>query len=520
MLHRLSLVVLVVGLVVTGGLTFISRLNYLHNEQRLSNLQTGLTASALGVVPADLDRLLGQAGAAAGEATDPVATFRRVIAPSMAPAGPFATASLALVNGGHVQVLTHVGAKPINNPTGKRASELYERAAKSASLVTTRVAAKGLQRYGFLLSFVGPRGTFVASAGVALPGSRRLVIPPNSPDAGLNIAIYFGKTMNSAALVETNVSHLPLTGTVSTSAVPFGSSVLTLVISPKSSLAGPWSAFLPWGILLVGLLFTFSLVAMTERLVRRRRQAEDLAEQNQRLYGEQRNASLTLQRSLLPKGFPTIEGMEFAARYIPGESGVEVGGDWYSAIAIDDHRFGFVVGDVAGRGLAAATIMAGLRYTIRAYAAVAYSPARILDMAARGMSIDSDGRFATVLVGLVDNERREITMANAGHPPALLLTGEHSGFIDGPLGAPLGVAERPYESITIPIPPKSTLIAYTDGLIERRSESLEVGMERLRRAASHEAASVDDLLANIVGDAFAENVFDDDTAILAIRWLH
>ncbi len=519
-LGKLSLVVLVVGLVVTGALTATSRLSYLHNEQRLSNLQTSLTASAIAVAPADLERRLGQAAAAAGEAIDPVAAFRRVIAPSMAPAGPFATASLALVRNGHVQLLTHVGAKPINNPTGKLASALFSRAARSTSLVTTRVVGKGLQRFGYLMSFTGPHGTFVASAGQALPSSRRLVIPLNSPDANLNIAIYFGKTTSPTALVETNVSHLPLTGTVSTAFVPFGSSILTLVISPKSPLAGRWSELLPWGILLVGLLFTFALIAMTERLIRRRRHAEQLAEQNRRLYAEQRRTSLTLQRSLLPKALPMVNGVEFAARYIPGESGIEVGGDWYSAIAIDDHRFAFVVGDVSGRGLTAATIMAGLRYTIRAYAAIGYSPARILEMAAREISIGSDGHFATVLVGLVDNERREVRMANAGHPPALLLNNERSEFVAVPVGVPLGIGGPEYESMTIPIAPNSTLIAYTDGLIERRDESLEAGMERLRKAASVEAQSVDDLLANIVDTVFAEGASDDDTAVLAIRWLH
>src|ERR1700728_3396076 len=110
-LHRLSLVVLVVGLVVTGGLSASSRLSYLHNEQHLSNLETSLTASALGIAPVELERQLGQAAAAAGEASDPIATFRRVIAPSMAPAGPFATASLALVRNGDVQVLVHLGAQ-------------------------------------------------------------------------------------------------------------------------------------------------------------------------------------------------------------------------------------------------------------------------------------------------------------------------------------------------------------------------------------------------------------------------
>jgi len=467
-----------------------------------------------------LERRLGQAAAAAGEASDPVATFRRIIAPSMAPAGPFATASLALVRNGNVQLLAHVGAKSINSPTGTLASALFERAATTNSLVTTRVVGKGLQRFGYLISFIGPGGTYVVSAGQDLPGSRKIVIPSSSPDAGLNIAIYFGKAANSAALVETNASHLPLTGTVSRDIVPFGSSVLTLVISPKGPLTGRWSELLPWGILVVGLLFTVGLVAMTERLVRRHRQAEQLAEENRRLYREQRNVSLTLQRSLLPKALPTIDGVEFAARYIPGESGIEVGGDWYSAIAIDDHRFAFVVGDVSGRGLAAATIMAGLRYTIRAYASLAYSPARILEMASREISIDSDGHFATVLVGVADNHRREVTLANAGHLPALLLNGDQSEFVETPIGVPLGIGAPAYESVTIPIAPNSTLIAYTDGLVERRDEAIDAGMERLRQTVSAEAPSVDDLLTSIVDHFFAEQASDDDTAILAIRWLN
>src|SRR3984957_6890139 len=121
MLHHLSIVVLVVGLAVTGVLTVTSRLSYLHNEQRLSNLQTRLTASAIGVAPADLERRLGEAAGAAGESSNPATTFQRVIAPSMAPSGPFATASLVLVRNHNIQVLTHVGAEPINSPTGKAA---------------------------------------------------------------------------------------------------------------------------------------------------------------------------------------------------------------------------------------------------------------------------------------------------------------------------------------------------------------------------------------------------------------
>ena len=140
-------------------------------------------------------------------------------------------------------------------------------------------------------------------------------------------------------------------------------------------------------------------------------------------------------------------------------------------------------------------------------------------MAAKEISIGSDGHFATVLIGLVDNDRREITMANAGHLPALLLNSEQCEFVEVPVGVPLGVGSPIYESVTIPIAPNTTLIAYTDGLVERRNEGLDAGMERLRKAASVEAPAVGDLVTSIVDDFFAEEMADDDTAILAIRWL-
>jgi serine phosphatase RsbU (regulator of sigma subunit) len=111
-----------------------------------------------------------------------------------------------------------------------------------------------------------------------------------------------------------------------------------------------------------------------------------------------------------------------------------------------------------------------------------------------------------------------MNLANAGHLPPLLLN-ERSEFVESPVGLPLGIGAPEYESVTIPIAPNSTLIAYTDGLVERRNEVLDAGMERLRKAASVEAPSVDDLLTRIVDDVFADQVSDDDTAILAIRWL-
>ncbi|HVB06810.1 MAG TPA: SpoIIE family protein phosphatase [Acidimicrobiales bacterium] len=300
--------------------------------------------------------------------------------------------------------------------------------------------------------------------------------------------------------------------------MPFGSSVLTLAISPTSPLTGRWSEFLPWGILVVGLLFTIGLVVMTERLVRRRQHAERLADENRRMYGEQRNVAVTLQRSLLPKVLPAIDGVQFAAGHIPGESGIEVGGDWYSAIAIDDPRFAFVIGDVSGGGWVrrrswrgSATRPGRMRQSLQ--------PGTDSRDGREGDQSPTDGHFATVLVGLVDSSRREATMANAGHLPVLLLHGDENEFARMPTGVPLGLRAPVYESVTLPIAPHSTLLAYTDGLVERRREDLDVGMERLRKAASVVTQYVDDLVAHIVDEIFGEHGSDDDTAILAIRWL-
>src|ERR1700728_1035175 len=111
--HRPSVVVLVVGLVVTGLLAASSRVSYLHDEQHLTNLQASLTASALGVAPVDLERRLGEAVTVAAQSTDPVTAFRQTIGSSIAPAGPFVTATLVLVHGEQLQELTHLGAKSV-----------------------------------------------------------------------------------------------------------------------------------------------------------------------------------------------------------------------------------------------------------------------------------------------------------------------------------------------------------------------------------------------------------------------
>jgi serine phosphatase RsbU (regulator of sigma subunit) len=508
--HWQAVTVLLLGVLVTVGLTVSSALSYAHNERRLTALQTRLTASVLQTAQPQLQATLGRVIGLTAMATESVATFRAAMADELAPKGPFASSTLAVVRSGQVQVLDHVGSPAIQSPQASASTQLFLQAARSSSLVTSRVVGDGIQKLGYLMSAPGPDGVYVIGAAQQLPIGRRVAVPAGSPDSNLNFALYFGRSVNPAALVETNVGRLPLRGTVSRATVPFGNNVLTLVASPRSSLAGTWAEYLPWGILGLGILLSVAAAGVAENLVRRRTTAEAL-------YTQQRRMSETLQRSLLPQNLPAIPGWEFATRYSPATKGAEIGGDWYSVVEVDDHRFAVVVGDVSGHDLAAAGVMAGLRYTIRTLAKLGIPPDEILDRTTRELDVTSDEHFATVLVAVVDTRRQELTVASAGHLPPLILRKGRPEFLTVVPGVPVGVPGPSPQPMTVPFTAGSTLVAFTDGLIEQRGKTLDAGLERLAEAAVEGPASPDDLLAYLV-TTLAGSDQEDDIAVLAVRF--
>jgi serine phosphatase RsbU (regulator of sigma subunit) len=223
----------------------------------------------------------------------------------------------------------------------------------------------------------------------------------------------------------------------------------------------------------------------------------------------------TLQHALLPGTLPVFAGLELAVRYVPGVDGVDVGGDWYDVIDVGDGKVMLIVGDVSGRGLRAATVMAALRYAIRAYAADGDSPDLILLKLSKLINV-GDGHFATVLCGLVDVAERRITFANAGHPSPLLITGATAELVSTKVGVPVGVEANGYPTVTVNIPPHAILMAFTDGLFERRGESPDVGLARLRDA-SIGYESLSDLLDGVL-HSLTPDGGNDDTAILAVTW--
>jgi GAF domain-containing protein len=226
--------------------------------------------------------------------------------------------------------------------------------------------------------------------------------------------------------------------------------------------------------------------------------------------------AMVLQRSLLPRRLPDIPGVTLSTRYLAARH--EVGGDWYDVIELDERRLLLVVGDVSGRGLRAATTMAQLRYAIRAYAAQNDGPAEILTKISRLVSVSESGQLATVLCVTVEREARRLSLTSAGHLPPLLLSNGDSRYVEADVGLPIGVQEGTvYRSTTVTVPPEATVVAFTDGLVETRGESIDQGLERLRVAASGHDVALPELLRRLVSE-MANGNSQDDIAIVGVRW--
>jgi serine phosphatase RsbU (regulator of sigma subunit) len=231
------------------------------------------------------------------------------------------------------------------------------------------------------------------------------------------------------------------------------------------------------------------------------------------------DAATRLQRSLLPERLPVIAGLEVAARYNAGATGLDIGGDWYDVVHRDDGLVHLTVGDVAGRGIGAAALMGQLRNAFRAYALDHASPGEVLRRLLRHVADDDMATAAIVTLNLGSGEVR---YASAGHPPALLL---HDGadevsLLDRASAPPLGAPEpETIEEGHLHCAPGSTLLLYTDGLIEQRGSSIDEGIAVVAAALEANAGLPPAALADAVLErAFADGDLADDVAILVARF--
>jgi phosphoserine phosphatase RsbU/P len=200
----------------------------------------------------------------------------------------------------------------------------------------------------------------------------------------------------------------------------------------------------------------------------------------------ERATTLLLERSLEPGTLPSCSGLSFATRYVAAE-GRLVGGDWFDLFTLPSGQLWIVVGDVAGHGLHAAVVMGRIRSALRAYTLLdAPSPERVLDLVDRKVNHFEIGTIATVSCAVFDPPYDTMTVAVAGHPPPVVaVPGVPAAFAGIAPSPPIGThLTHQRSSTTIPLAPDAVVAFYTDGLIERRGESLDVGLERLREAIS------------------------------------
>jgi serine phosphatase RsbU (regulator of sigma subunit) len=523
---RAGAVALVIGLIVTVALALISLAIYNSNEKRLLHLRAREVGSVLTAAVPSIQTPLASAAELADATAGNARKFRSFMAPYVGPGRQFISASLWRPGSSRQTPSAVAGLTPILASMPAQARRFFAHVEGSRVLNVVGVLGASTQpSLGYAFSTPGVSKGFAVYAESPLPKNRRSKLEANSAFSDLDYALYLGRSRRPADLLVTDLHRFPIRGRQAADVVPFGDTVFTIVVTPRVPLGGVFFRDLPWIILIVGAMISLAAAVLTDRLARRREYAEQLsvildqvAAENHQMYTEQRSIAQTLQHALLPDTLPELPGLELSARYVPASSGIDVGGDWYDVVAVDERCVFVVIGDVSGHGLRAATAMASLRHATLAYVAEDARPASVLSKLSALVGSGVRDYFATVLCGLIDVQERRLTLASAGHIAPLLIDGGDSAFVDLDADVPIGVrSDRPYRETVVSVPPKATLIAFTDGLVERRGEVLDAGLTRLRQIAHSGEGALGDLLARLVSD-LASDDHHDDTAIVGIRW--
>jgi GAF domain-containing protein len=242
-----------------------------------------------------------------------------------------------------------------------------------------------------------------------------------------------------------------------------------------------------------------------------------IAIDNSRSHTDTVEGAVRLQHSLLPQLPARLPGWEVAAHYSPAGR-TEVGGDFFDVIELSDERLVVFVGDVMGRGVRAAAAMAQMRAAIRAFVAVDPEPAVVLTRLDQMFETYDVARLVTMVYVLVDAARDEALILNAGHPPPVIMrregTVEQLPLAEGP---PLGVDAAERRPVVFPFGPGDLLLAFTDGLIERRDEDIDVGQKRLlEEVPSLQVGALADELEQLAA-RMRDQTRSDDVAAVAVR---
>lgn len=450
------------------------------------------------------------------------AAFAKVATPDVSQ-NKLSRATVALLvpaGGGSFRVVTAAGPlfKPGQLVTGERARVLT--AAQSArDIVPTPVIGMGAARsLGFAFSATGIRGL----PGAVIYRETVLGIPkaPRQADTApfheISVVLYATPTKDpNQLLTSTGGGPLPAAGSRYV-VQPVGAGNWLLGVRPKNSLAGGVASNAWWIVLIAGIAAGLLVAAVIEFAIRRRDAALSL-------YAAEHQQAETLQRSLLPT-LPQLPGLDLAARYQAGGIGQQVGGDWFDAFALGNGGVGFAIGDVIGHDLEAAAAMSQVRAALRAYAYDGDEPAAVITRLDQLITTFELTQLVSVIYGVLDpvadDGTRVVRFANAGHLPPLLqgpdgrvnvLNEGASVVIGAPYAAPRSEAE-------LVLQPESTLLLFTDGLLEAPDLSLSETIPRLAETVSeHKPEDGADALCDRVLASRVNLAQRDDIALLAVQ---
>jgi len=245
-----------------------------------------------------------------------------------------------------------------------------------------------------------------------------------------------------------------------------------------------------------------------------------IAFERARAFDQERRVAETLQHAMLPDELPDVPGIAFCARYVPGGR-VDIGGDWYDVIELPHGRFGVAIGDVAGHGLSAAAVMGRLRNVLRAFASEGSEPGSVLRRVNRFVFEQGPLDMATLCYGILDSRTGRLAWSLAGHPPPLLLRpGAPPEFGDGRPSPPIGAdLQTDFQTAEAELGPGTTVLFYTDGLVERRGESLDLGLDRLRERLRYTPPLLEETCDLVLEQMLGGGRPQDDVAVLGLRFV-
>jgi len=504
------------------GLAAASRELFNQTENRLLRQRTSEAGQALQVNVGNLKGPLDAAAALAVATDGDGAKFSQMMIASVGTGTGKQFSSAALYRIGSTTPIASVGIPTsLANDGDARVAAMLDSATKKPFVVVDLLEGEQ-RRLGYAVADARKKPEFVVYAERTLnpdPNARQRT---DQPFAQLDYAIYLGDHASADNLVSSSLRDLPIEGRTAQQSITFGNTHLLLVMTPIGHLSGDLFANLWWIVALAGVAVAIAFAILTRRLLDRGDVAEQLATENERLFGEQREIAETLQLSLLPQHLVAPDGCTVAARYWPAGSASLIGGDFYDMFAVDENRWGVAIGDVCGKGIEAAALTGLARHTLRAAARTSTTPDDVLRAVHRALRDQEPTTFCTACFAYIEPAEDggyRVEMSLGGHPQPLLRRANGRVEAVGRLGMLLGIIEPTLSNAVVELRPGDTLVFYTDGLTD---------------APARQAVTVEELatLLRLDGEQPIEHLADairalkrgrrplgsgDDTAILILR---